>query len=174
MPPVCFPYEFTLLSNLIPAYIHSTEVCFPYEFTLLSNHPEEFDDAGVVCFPYEFTLLSNLVSCWIAFVYGLFSLRIYTALKPANSPSRPNASLFSLRIYTALKLNRTRNTLIPVCFPYEFTLLSNFFINITFHILFVFPTNLHCSQTARFRSLALSSLFSLRIYTALKPQIVQE
>ena len=35
-------------------------VCFPYEFTLLSNRKEAIMVADEVCFPYEFTLLSNL------------------------------------------------------------------------------------------------------------------
>ena len=34
---VCFPYEFTLLSNNVPVSKLFTQVCFPYEFTLLSN-----------------------------------------------------------------------------------------------------------------------------------------
>ena len=35
-------------------------VCFPYEFTLLSNPTAVLAVLVVVCFPYEFTLLSNL------------------------------------------------------------------------------------------------------------------
>ncbi len=35
-------------------------VCFPYEFTLLSNCDRLYQAADLVCFPYEFTLLSNL------------------------------------------------------------------------------------------------------------------
>ena len=83
-----------------------------------------------------------------------------------------------------------------VCFPYEFTLLSNVAATCTTDGKFVSPTNLHCSQTALISSISLSvfvsptnlhcsqtnvviyngidGLFPLRIYTALKPQIVQE
>ena len=83
-----------------------------------------------------------------------------------------------------------------VCFPYEFTLLSNVaatcttdgkFVSPTnlhcsqtlisclmFWMSFVSPTNLHCSQTQGKGSQLHNSLFPLRIYTALKPQIVQE
>ena len=56
---VCFPYEFTLLSNRLSVYSVYNSVCFPYEFTLLSNHPQCFVQLTIVCFPYEFTLLSN-------------------------------------------------------------------------------------------------------------------
>ena len=34
---VCYPYEFTLLSNGEAAALHPDEVCYPYGFTLLSN-----------------------------------------------------------------------------------------------------------------------------------------
>ena len=99
----------------------------------------------------------------------LFPLRIYTALKQNRIKRRTYISLFSLRIYTALKQteydirdrvcfpyeftllsnstdqSKSTNT---VCFPYEFTLLSNPGM-ITFPFSrFVFPTNLHCSQTS--------------------------
>ena len=56
---VCFPYEFTLLSNRRNGMWNISEVCFPYEFTLLSNRRREVTLYGIVCFPYEFTLLSN-------------------------------------------------------------------------------------------------------------------
>ena len=59
---VCFPYEFTLLSNYPYCQHHHREVCFPYEFTLLSNTDLVAVCLSVVCFPYEFTLLSNLKS----------------------------------------------------------------------------------------------------------------
>ena len=55
-----------------------------------------------------------------------------------------------------------------VCFPYEFTLLSNRSCIIDHCTEFVSPTNLHCSQTIRETSLFPLSLFPLRIYTALK------
>ena len=122
---VCFPYEFTLLSNpavsnpgrgrslfplriytalklILPSLYYRT-VCFPYEFTLLSNTVTLYQQHGNVCFPYEFTLLSNC-----AFVLAV----------PA-----------------------------AVCFPYEFTLLSNPICADSRHGKFVSPTNLHCSQT---------------------------
>ena len=79
-----------------------------------------------------------------------------------------------------------------VCFPYEFTLLSNVAATCTTdgkfvsptnlhcsqtykqtkcHSLpFVSPTNLHCSQTMRSTASVWNSLFPLRIYTALKPR----
>ena len=57
---VCFPYEFTLLSNCIDCISTRINVCFPYEFTLLSNISSYHYPTRTVCFPYEFTLLSNL------------------------------------------------------------------------------------------------------------------
>ena len=56
---VCFPYEFTLLSNTTRHLQGRSQVCFPYEFTLLSNNITKLNMVEVVCFPYEFTLLSN-------------------------------------------------------------------------------------------------------------------
>ena len=56
---------------------------------------------------------------------SLFSLRIYTALKQNRIKRRTYISLFSLRIYTALKPVLENFPLVTVCFPYEFTLLSN-------------------------------------------------
>ena len=57
---VCFPYEFTLLSNITKDFPDLQEVCFPYEFTLLSNLGVLMVIRKCVCFPYEFTLLSNI------------------------------------------------------------------------------------------------------------------
>ena len=100
---VCFPYEFTLLSNRIGLNAGHTLVCFPYEFTLLSNTIAVILWSICVCFPYEFTLLSNAL----------------------NAVSKMKG----------------------VCFHYEFTLLSNSTIKKKDDVQFVFPTNLHCSQT---------------------------
>ena len=58
--------------------------------------------------------------------------------------------------------------MLTVCFPYEFTLLSNSGVPSITQRKFVFPTNLHCSQTNGIGSRFFNSLFSLRIYTALK------
>ena len=55
-----------------------------------------------------------------------------------------------------------------VCFPYEFTLLSNKCGNDHSKLKFVSPTNLHCSQTERDSCCRRKGLFPLRIYTALK------
>ena len=100
-------------------------VCFPYEFTLLSNGEKIPKAERLVCFPYEFTLLSNAARYLVmlpAFVsptnlhcsqtacmsytrkISLFPLRIYTALKLENLQNTPQSRLFPLRIYTALKL----------------------------------------------------------------------
>ena len=93
-----------------------------------------------------YTALKQLFSC-SAGRGCLFSLRIYTALKPDSLIFTLSCSLFSLRIYTALKLPRWLTDYVFVCFPYEFTLLSNLSVRNASAFLFVFPTNLHCSQT---------------------------
>ena len=121
---VCFPYEFTLLSNILSTITPEVPVCFLYEFTLLSNRIGLNAGHTLVCFPYEFTLLSNSGVPSITqrkfvfptnlhcsqtngigsrFFNSLFSLRIYTALKLVGLLFDEDASLFSLRIYTALK-----------------------------------------------------------------------
>ena len=100
-----------------------------------------------VCFPYEFTLLSNISRRNNMMHLCLFSLRIYTALKPDQMENDGFDSLFSLRIYTALKPMPCLQFSKCVCCPYEFTLLSNRKGDDDNGLLFVFPTNLHCSQT---------------------------
>ena len=125
---------------------------------------------------------------------GLFPLRIYTALKLFTLFSIYSIRLFPLRIYTALKLTQKPRKSIKVCFPYEFTLLSNcaYYHNLKFEFVsptnlhcsqtyitflwypdsFVSPTNLHCSQTSAILFFHVFCLFPLRIYTALKPIVL--
>ena len=81
-------------------------------------------------------------------VFCLFPLRIYTALKLNRITFTEKLSLFPLRIYTALKLFTFFSIYSIVCFPYEFTLLSNPLDSSQFLNEFVSPTNLHCSQTS--------------------------
>ena len=124
------------------------------------------------------------------FCTSLFPLRIYTALKLTWGFRCISESLFPLRIYTALKLLLFHYHIWGVCFPYEFTLLSNGFIlslnavsvcfpyeftllsncwwMSSYWIMFVSPTNLHCSQTSIISKYWNIGLFPLRIYTALK------
>ena len=54
-------FPLRIYTALKPAkrHIYICRVCFPYEFTLLSNTPFDNVDEEAVCFPYEFTLLSN-------------------------------------------------------------------------------------------------------------------
>ena len=69
---VCYPYEFTLLSNLVAPAPLSLLVCYPYEFTLLSNnnfnreydskfvtpmnlHCSQTADFVAICFPWFVT-----------------------------------------------------------------------------------------------------------------------
>ena len=122
---VCFPYEFTLLSNIDEHVPTMLTVCFPYEFTLLSNSGVPSITQRKFVFPTNLHC-SQTNGIGSRFFNSLFSLRIYTALKLVGLLFDEDASLFSLRIYTALK--------------------QKFIVS---HKLtpFVFPTNLHCSQT---------------------------
>ena len=102
---VCFPYEFTLLSNQVYGIVLNHLVCFPYEFTLLSNTLKSRRKSSIVCFPYEFTLLSNAVA--ILFHLFLFVSPTNLHCSQTNNVTTSNTtSLFPLRIYTALKLQR--------------------------------------------------------------------
>ena len=77
-----------------------------------------------VCFPYEFTLLSNSVEPSDPMKLFVSPTNLHcsqTTLYPVANSIR----LFPLRIYTALKLVLAVMFPMPVCFPYEFTLLSN-------------------------------------------------
>ena len=127
-------------------------VCFPYEFTLLSNlrNPVEIND--MVCFPYEFTLLSNrfvLLACPLGFV------------SPTNLHCSQTASMTYYNFH-------------PFVSPTNLHCSQTVFFIFILQSLFVSPTNLHCSQTRETSTRQRFSLFPLRIYTALKPQIVQE
>ncbi len=119
-----------------------------------------------------------------------YSLRIYTTLKLLYLARKKTPSFYSLRIYTTLKLPSSRIKPLYVSIPYEFTLLSNYNFSIVvytdvsipyeFTLLsntgmpqrishqFLFPTNLHYSQTMSDSDLHDLSFYSLRIYTTLK------
>ena len=191
--PVCFPYEFTLLSNCAFVLAVPAAVCFPYEFTLLSNpicadsrHGKFVSPTNLHCsqtgrkflrmktclFPLQiYTALKPAFrSCLI--LGCLFPLQIYTALKPWQEFADFIQSLFPLQIYTALKPYFWGCPTHNVCFPYKFTLLSNLGVNITDLFEFVSPTNLHCSQTVSVCVCLGICLFPLRIYTALKHKSV--
>ena len=126
---VCFPYEFTLLSNIKDASSTDSGVCFPYEFTLLSNANHMGYIFTAVCFPYEFTLLSNHPMNAYIMIPFVSPTNLHCS-QTKSQPKRAPMCLFPLRIYTALKLVKAFE--IP-------------------EMLFVSPTNLHCSQTRRFK-----------------------
>ncbi len=135
---VCFPYEFTLLSNILTNFMKNIGVCFPYEFTLLSNDMSEQYFCIVVCFPYEFTLLSNpdhdlhkLIIVCFPYEFTLLSNSTFCPMKPFSfvSPTNLHCSqtktvkesqsigLFPLRIYTALKQSCSRDIFSESLFP---------------------------------------------------------
>ena len=160
-------------------------------YTALKQRIRELE-TDISLFPLRIYTALKPVSWWFPCLFRLFPLRIYTALKPWSRyfdnefrlfPLRiytalkliflkifSRFSLFPLRIYTALKQRRTCKEILQVCFPYEFTLLSNAAAMAEIKQQFVSPTNLHCSQTLRPYIPLKNSLFPLRIYTALKPQ----
>ena len=144
---VCFPYEFTLLSNIRTFIYRSKRFVSPTNLHCSQTCYCKCGRNCKVCFPYEFTLLSNRLLYIHQHYCSLFPLRIYTALKQSNRLILFPHSLFPLRIYTALKLTGELIYLLTVCFPYEFTLLSNERVTPIFVEKFVSPTNLHCSQT---------------------------
>ena len=121
---VCFPYEFTLLSNFTQIVVGAIPVCFPYEFTLLSNSRNWIQNlrkfvspTNLHCSQTNLPLCSRLI--WFVSPTNLHcSQTLSTSLSPLFS-------LFPLRIYTALKPSDERIYYDSVCFPYEFTLLSN-------------------------------------------------
>ena len=122
---VCFPYEFTLLSNC--AYYHNLK----FEFVSPTNLHCSQTYITFLWYPDSFVSPTNLhcsqTSAILFFhVFCLFPLRIYTALKLNRITFTEKLSLFPLRIYTALKPIVLYYTSISVCFPYEFTLLSNY------------------------------------------------
>ena len=187
---VCFPYEFTLLSNVAatcttdgkfvsPTNLHCSQTykqtkCHSLPFVSPTNLHCSQTVVGA-CVPtaqfvsptnlhcsqtpsdeflhvLEFVSPTNLhcsqtIVLVLSLFIGLFPLRIYTALKQSLLIGLNGDSLFPLRIYTALKLISCKYIRKTVCFPYEFTLLSNcaYYHNLKFE--FVSPTNLHCSQT---------------------------
>ena len=99
---VCFPYEFTLLSNSKTRTSGCSAVCFPYEFTLLSNFLERENRLDRFVSPTNLHCSQTLCPAASA-PACLFPLRIYTALKQHYRDENLKFCLFPLRIYTALK-----------------------------------------------------------------------
>ena len=82
---------------------------------------------------------SQTIVLVLSLFIGLFPLRIYTALKQSLLIGLNGDSLFPLRIYTALKLISCKYIRKTVCFPYEFTLLSNCSPSFLFILSVCFP-----------------------------------
>ena len=143
---VCFPYEFTLLSNrrgvttlteqfVSPTNLHCSQTAYvPHMNILLFVSPTNLHCSQTMMLSY-------------AIVVCLFPLRIYTALKRTVGKRRTRFVCFPYE-FTLL----SNSPVLPpehcsVCFPYEFTLLSNDMRAFMSSMKFVSPTNLHCSQT---------------------------
>ena len=77
-----------------------------------------------VCFPYEFTLLSNVAATCTTDGKFVSPTNLHCS-QTYYYDFNEDISLFPLRIYTALKLAPLHTAFSSVCFPYEFTLLSN-------------------------------------------------
>ena len=122
---VCFPYEFTLLSNLSPVStsaklfvsptnLHCSQTTFlPRFISAWFVSPTNLHCSQTVhplfYLFYPFVSPTNLhcsqTDTETSKKYkSLFPLRIYTALKLCTTPTPEVHGLFPLRIYTALKL----------------------------------------------------------------------
>ena len=195
---VCFPYEFTLLSNLFHIFLLLCAVCFPYEFTLLSNtcasvrksfwfvsptnlHCSQTERFGKTTCKSLFPLRIYTALKQTLYILGndfcLFPLRIYTALKPRTMFYFCRKSLFPLRIYTALKRPITRPLFCVVCFPYEFTLLSNLF-SYLYRVCFVcFPYEFTLLSNDLLINIQICNVcfpYEFTLLSNLKPQIARE
>ena len=143
---VCFPYEFTLLSNVAatcttdgkfvsPTNLHCSQTIvlvlslfiglFPLRIYTALKQSLLIGLNGDSLFPLRIYTALKQRFYRVLSLPGLFPLRIYTALKLFTLFSIYSIRLFPLRIYTALKLTQKPRKSIKVCFPYEFTLLSN-------------------------------------------------
>ena len=151
---VCFPYEFTLLSNELTYYIPKDKFVSP---TNLHCSQTTFNPG---CNRRLFVSPTNLhCSQTVVLVVANFEKFVSpTNLHCSQTWRKSNSNkdcLFPLRIYTALKhVSRFLFGLL-VCFPYEFTLLSNTQRSEWNRSQFVSPTNLHCSQTLSAVSLSI-------------------
>ena len=143
---VCFPYEFTLLSNVAATCTTDGKFVSPTNLHCSQTYKQ------TKCHSLPFVSPTNLhcsqtmrstASVW----NSLFPLRIYTALKQSWVLAYPLHSLFPLRIYTALKPRR-----------------MNFCTFLSLFPLRIYTALKRCS----IRSEQHSCLFPLRIYTALK------
>ena len=123
---VCFPYEFTLLSNDIGTQNRIWIVCFPYEFTLLSNDINVFTFQRIVCFPYEFTLLSNINAETLEVIEFVSPTNLHCSQTDISTPSWATVFVSPTNLHCSQTVNKLIASLNE----------------------FVSPTNLHCSQTS--------------------------
>ena len=124
---VCFPYEFTLLSNVAATcttdgkFVSPTNLHCSQTYKQTKCHSLPFvSPTNLHCSQTIVLVLSLFIGLFPLRIYtalkqrfyrvlslpGLFPLRIYTALKLFTLFSIYSIRLFPLRIYTALKLNR--------------------------------------------------------------------
>ena len=143
---VCFPYEFTLLSNItfniqcIYQFVSPTNLhCSQTKLTTMRVLTLFVSPTNLHC--SQTAVISVSPVSWFVSPTNLHCSQTNDWMSICN------LCLFPLRIYTALK--RWMQYPFPsyVCFPYEFTLLSNDEVWIKIPSGFVSPTNLHCSQT---------------------------
>ena len=143
---VCFPYEFTLLSNVAATCTTDGKFVSPTNLHCSQTYKQ------TKCHSLPFVSPTNLhcsqtmrstASVW----NSLFPLRIYTALKQSWVLAYPLHSLFPLRIYTALK--------------HKPQIINSFKS--------LFPLRIYTAlKPRRMNFCTFLSLFPLRIYTALK------
>ena len=130
---VCFPYEFTLLSNnevdcfcleqfVSPTNLHCSQTTFLPRFisawfvsptNLHCSQTEQMTVSHNNLFVSPTNLhCSQTVCLCVNQSISLFPLRIYTALKPVWNIGWQQWRLFPLRIYTALKLKSSKNNIL--------------------------------------------------------------
>ena len=127
----------------------ASDAClFPLRIYTALKQSMTLEELRESLFPLRIYTALKPLTDFVTILSCLFPLRIYTALKLLPQVSRSFLCLFPLRIYTALKRKVYVLQVELVCFPYEFTLLSNIRTFIYRSKRFVSPTNLHCSQTS--------------------------
>ena len=113
---VCFPYEFTLLSNVAATCTTDGKFVSPTNLHCSQTYKQ------TKCHSLPFVSPTNLhcsqtLQQPVPRMVSLFPLRIYTALKPRRMNFCTFLSLFPLRIYTALKRCSIRSEQHSCLFP---------------------------------------------------------
>ena len=147
-------------------------VCFPYEFTLLSNVAATCTTDG------KFVSPTNLHCSQTYKQTKCHSLPFVSPTNLHCSQTVVGACVPTAQFVSPTNLHCSQTTFLPRFISAWFVSPTNLHCSQTVHPLFylfypfVSPTNLHCSQTDTETSKKYKSLFPLRIYTALKLRLL--